>query len=213
MVNKMEKKWSCSECGYKSGRFWNVSRHIGSNHSTGIPQKSIRFASKTKMGYDTGHTSNTSSESIPTQSDKKQQEANYFAENYQFSDKKLHILYQYFKAMKMKEGLPKNLIMLDLLNHFNQLVATPVIGFPKAEFTDLRNISIGHQSTKIGRTSSTSPPISSTQRPKSTINDALLRSDRLDEAMRKKQVDKVMKYYADKYRHRCIDESFNNSFE
>jgi hypothetical protein len=213
MVNKMEKKWSCSECDYNSGRLWNVSRHIDSNHDTGTPQKSIRFASKTKMGSDMGHTCNNSSESIRSQSDKKQQEVNFFAENYQFSDRKLHIISQYFKAMKMKEGLPKSLIMWDLLNQFKQLVATPVIGFPNVELKDLRNFSIGHQSTTIGRTRLTSPPISSTQRPKSTINGDSLRNDRLDEFMREKRVDEVMKYYADKYQRRRIVESFNSSFE
>jgi hypothetical protein len=223
MVNKMEKKWSCSECDYKSGRLWNVSRHIASNHNTGTPQKSIRFASKTKMGFNMGHSCNNSSESILTQSDKKQQEANFFAENYQFSDKKLHIIMQYFKAIKMKEGLPKSLIMWDLLNQFKQLVASPVIGFPNVKLADLSNFSKGHQSSTIGRTRLTSPPItsppitsppiSSTQLPKSTINDDSLRYNRLDEFMRKKRVDEVMKYYADRYRHRCTNESFNNSFE
>jgi hypothetical protein len=192
MVTKMEKKWSCSECDYKSGRIWNVSRHIASNHNTGTPQKSIRFAAKTKMGFDMGHTWNNSSESILTQSDKEQQEANFFAENYQFSDKKLNIIMQYFKAIKMKEGLPKSLIMWDLLKQLKQLVASPMIGFPNVELADLSNFSKGHQSTTIGRTKLTSPPISSppissTQRPQSTINDDSLRYDRLDEFMRKKR--------------------------
>jgi len=108
--------------------------------------------------------------------------------------------------------------MSDLLNQFKQLVASPVIGFPNVKLADLSNFSKGHQSSTIGRTRLTSPPISSppitsTQLPKSTINDDSLRYNRLDEFMRKKRVDEVMKYYADRYRHRCTNESFNNSFE
>ena len=86
---------------------------------------SVRFASKTNMGYDLKHSYNKSTESILTQTYQKERETNLFAENYQFSDKKLHIIRQFNKAMNMKEGLPKNLIMLDLMIQFKQLNACP----------------------------------------------------------------------------------------
>ena len=110
----------------------------------------------------------------------------------------------------MKEGLPKSLIALDLVNRFKELNAAPDIGFPNVKSAHLSNFSTVHQNTTTSHTRLTSPPISSTpisslplERAKTKTNNYSMGDDSLkyfseDEMRFIKRLENTLNYWANK---------------
>jgi hypothetical protein len=105
-------------------------------------------ASKTESQYFL--TSRIESSSSTTNfSDNKRTKSSTFADNYQFADKKLKVLKDFYDALKLEEGQFKNLIMKDLFQKFKNLdrpfpqqyiipvtMSTPISYYPTFQSTE-----------------------------------------------------------------------------
>jgi hypothetical protein len=128
----MKKKWECSECDYNNGRRWNVARHIRTMHYAGSPHLSARYSSKSASKYDVNNaylkSDETSSDLV--QKNQNEHDAKVFADSYQFKEPIIGILMQFNKALTLKEGFEKDMIMKDLFKQFKRETATPRVVFP-----------------------------------------------------------------------------------
>jgi hypothetical protein len=204
----MKKKWSCSECDYESGRRWNVSRHITKMHYEGSPQLSIRYACKTRSKYDTGNSSDKGYASDLTESFQKERDSKIFAESYEFKDPVYRLAMQFQKAMKLKEGIEKTMIMSDLFKQLDHLTKRPEVGFPNFYLAPRENLGFAPENFTVSRAHSGSPSVRGQTK---AMNNNLVGNKRMKEftaADKKKKYNGAVAFFAGLYLDRVCTNDF-----
>lgn len=155
MITKMDKKWSCPACEYKSGRRLNIERHIDRKHGDyGVPV----LTQAQHMGLNHQALRDYSYHYFPhplqdfNKDILEKKKADSFISSYIFEDKKLGINKKFRDALKLPASKEKNLIINDLLLQMERAVSSSSYQFwlgPLKEIT----------STKTYPSSSDSIPI------------------------------------------------------
>jgi len=124
----MDKKWSCPACEYKSGRRFNVERHIDIKHGDyGLPVLTeFRYTVSHYQAseyYSDRNFPPPTREGLVKSTKEKKEEA--FISSYIFQDKKLGIYKKFLEATKLPPSDERNLIVEDLMLQMQRASSNP----------------------------------------------------------------------------------------
>ena len=128
MITKMDKKWSCPACEYKSGRRFNVERHIDIKHGDyGLPVLTeFRYTVSHYQAseyYSDRNFPPPTREGLVKSTKEKKEEA--FISSYIFQDKKLGIYKKFLEATKLSPSEERNMIVEDLMLQMQRASSNP----------------------------------------------------------------------------------------
>ena len=128
VITKMDKKWSCPACEYKSGRRFNVERHIDIKHGDyGLPvltefRSTVPHYQASDYYSDRNFPPPTREGLVKSTKEKKEED---FISSYIFQDKKLGIYKKFLEATKLSPSEERNMIVEDLMLQMKRASSNP----------------------------------------------------------------------------------------